>query len=467
MIMHTRPHTTLQLLIGLAFLLAAGGPAAAADALYFSFQPGGPLPAAPSSLLVQSPSFISVPAGTELLVHLMRGDELVSTSRLSFPQAYENTSLIPAVPVASFVPPGSSTGPGQPLPGASLTPGETDLAKVAMNPAGYRLLWTLSAGVMGTPGRAIVTGAPVSFVDLRLIGVSAASLLGDQKPGSVLFFSRYTSNASNPPREDTTITLTNTNPAASVFLRLFLINGGSCEPQKLDLCLAANQTLSYQMSDLDPGVKGYIVAVAVNQAGEPVQFNWLTGSAVVRQSAANIGRPFTSIIGAVAAAKRKEGAVKAGQNNEAELIFDDVNYDRLPLQSAFDGVPSQANAANATLFAFYRPPANLSGGGANTTVQITGWGTDALNQVTSSAGSVSTACYSDFAVAQLRLTPTPIAQLLPAGAVAWFAASTADAQPLLGVQLNSGLFNSGANGRPLSFAAEYRIKMPVSTVVCP
>jgi hypothetical protein len=169
----------------------------------------------------------------------------------------------------------------------------------------------------------------------------------------------------------------------------------------------------------------------------------------------------------VAVAKRKEGAVKAGQNNEAELIFDDVNYDRLPLQSAFDGVPSQANAANATLFAFYRPPANLSGGGANTTVQITGWGTDALNQVTSSAGSVSTACYSDFAVAQLRLTPTPIAQLLPAGAVAWFAASTADAQPLLGVQLNSGLFNSGANGRPLSFAAEYRIKMPVSTVVCP
>jgi hypothetical protein len=460
---------TLPILLVLCCISIAisSAPVAAADALYFSFQPGGALPAIPSSLLIQSPSFISVPAGTVLSVHLMRGDSLVSTSRLSFPQAYENTSLIPAVPVASFVPLGTSAGPGQPLPGASLVSGEADLTKVSMEPASYRLLWALSAGVMGTPGRAIVTGAPVSFVDLKLIGVSSATLLGDQKPGSILFFNRYTSNASNPPREDTTINLTNTNPAAGVNVRLFLINGATCEPQKVEVCLAAQQTVSYLMSDLDPGIKGYIVAIAVNQLGEPIQFNWLSGNTVVRQSAANIGRSFTAMVSAIAIAKRKEGELKAGQNNEAEMVFDDVVYDRLPLQNAFDGVPSQANAANATTFSFYRPLASLNGGPTNATVQISGWGTNQLNQVVSSAGSVSTACYGDFPVSQLRLTPTPIAQLLPAGATAWFAASTADAQPLLGVQLNSGLFNSGGNARATSFATDYRIKVPVSVVTCP
>ena len=441
--------------------------AAAAAALYFSFQPGGSLPTMPSSLLIQSPNFISVPAGTALSVHLMRGDTLVSTSKLSFSRAYENTSLIPSVPVASFVPPGASTEPGEPLPGASLVPGEADLTRVAMEPALYRLLWVLSAGVMGTPGRAIVTGAPVSFVDLKLIGVSSASLLGDQKPGSLLFFNRYTSNASNLLSEDTTINLTNAHPATSVFVRLFLINGATCEPQKMELCLAAQQTVSYQMSDLDPGIKGYVVAVATNQLGEPIQFNWLSGNTIIRQSAANTSRPFTSMVSAIAVAKRKEGELKPGQNNEAEMIFDDVNYDRLPLQNAFDGVPSQVNAANATIFAFYRPLPNLGGGPASATVQITGWGSNQLNQVVTSNGSVSTACYNDFAVSQIRLLPTPVAQLLPSGATAWFAASTANSQPLLGVQLNSGQFNSGGNARALSYAAEYRIKVPVSTVVCP
>ncbi|MGH9843105.1 MAG: hypothetical protein ACREEM_30575 [Blastocatellia bacterium] len=457
---------TLLALVLFPICISPAG-AAAADALYFSFQPGGALPTTPSSLLIQSPSYVSVPAGAALLVHLMRGDTLVSTSKLTFPRAYENTSLIPPVPVASFIPLGTSTGPGEPLPGASLVPGEADLIKVALEPAAYRLLWTLSAGVMGTPGRAVVTGAPVSFVDLKLIGVSSASLLGDQKPGSVLFFSRYTSNASNPPREDTTINLTNTSPAASIFVRLFLINGATCEPQKVEICLAAQQTVSYQMSDLDPGIKGYVVAVATNQLGEPIQFNWLTGNTIIRQSAANIGGPFTSMVGAIAIAKRKEGELKPGQNNEAEMIFDDLNYDRLPLQSAFDGVPSQVNAANATLFAFYRPLANLGGGPANATVQITGWGRNELNQVVTSNGSVSTACYNDFAVSQIRLLPTPVAQLLPSGATAWFAASTSDSQPLLGVQLNSGQFNSGGNARALSYAAEYRIKVPVSVVTCP
>lgn len=438
----------------------------AGDALYFSLQPGSALPVMPSSLLVQSPSFISVPAGAVLTVRLMRGEEVAATSKLSFPQAYENTALIPSVPIAIFVPLGTSSGTGQPLPGASLISGEADLTRVAAEPALYRLVWELSSGVMGTPGRAIATGAPVSFIDLKLLGVSSAALLGDQKPGSILFFNRYTSSASNPAREDTMLNLTNTNPSTSTFVRMFLVNGTTCEVQRIDLCLAARQTVSYQMSDLDPGIKGYIVAVATNQAGEPVNFNWLTGNTMVKQGAANALVPFTTTISAFAVAKRSAGEVKAGTNNEAELIFDDAQYDRLPMQSAFDGIRSQANSANLTTLAMYRPLPSLSTGTANATIQITGWSVNGANQVISSTTNLTTACYGDFSVGALRLSPTPIGQLLPAGSTGWFGVATSDSQPLMGVQINSGPFNGGGNARSLSYVTDYRIKVPVATMTC-
>ncbi|MFN8001241.1 MAG: hypothetical protein U0X75_09530 [Acidobacteriota bacterium] len=436
------------------------------DALYFSLQPISALPPAPSSLLVQSPSYVDVPAGTVLSVHLLRGDTLISTSTLSFQQSYINPTLVPPVPVASFVPLGSSTSGGQPLPNATLTAGAADLTKVAQEPGAYRLLWMLDGGVMGTPGRAIATGAPVSFVDLKLSAVSSATILGDQKPGSVLFFNRYTSSASNPARENTMINITNTSATQSTFVRLFLVSGSTCQTTELQLCLSAQQTVSYVMSDIDPGIRGYIVAVATNQQGEPVQFNWLTGNAVVKQPATNVGGTFTAVLNALAIAKRKEGVVTpvAGFS---EMVFDDVVYDRLSAQVAFDGVPSQSNASNVTTVSLFRPLTNLDGGPTNANLQLTTWAKDAQNQVVSGSGNVTVACYSDVALSTLRLTPRTVAQLLPAGSFGWLAASAADSLPVFGAQLNSGEFNSGGNGRALNFSAEYKIRLPIDPVTCP
>ncbi len=455
----------IVLIAGASTIDAAG--LSSGDALYFSLQPTSPLPPLPSSLLIQSPSYIDVPAGATLEVYLLRGNTLASRSRLAFPQAFFSDRLVPAVPVASFVPTGTPTSAGEPLPGAILTPGEADLSRVAMEPAQYRLLWTLSAGVIGTPGRAIFTGSPVSFVDLRLSAISSATAVGDQKPGSVLFYNRYTSNASNPARENTAMNLTNTSPTANVFVRLFLINSATCQTLEVGLCLTAQQTLSFLLSDIDPGVKGYAVAVATNQAGEPIQFNWLTGTVIVKQSAGIFSGTSASVLGAITIAKRKDGAVTAGSGNEAEMIFDDVNYDRLPAQIAYEGVPSQINAANTTIVSLYRPAPTLAGGPANTSIQITGWGRNDQNQVVTSNGNLSVACYSDVAVSTLRLMPTPISQLLPSGSTAWFAASTLDLQPLLGAMQNSGEFNGGVNARALSFSSEYRIRVPISPVTCP
>lgn len=438
------------------------------EALYFSFSlaPNTTLPSAPSSLLIQSPSYIDVPAGAILTVHLMRGESVISTSTLTFQQPYSNPRLVPAMPVASFLPSGTPPGGGSSLPNATLVPGQTDLTKVAMDPAQYRLLWMLSAGVMGTPGLAVATGVPVSFVDLKLSAVSAATIVGDQKPGSVLFFNRYTSNASNSNRENSTLNLTNTSPAATVYVRLFLVTAATCQTSEIQLCLAPQQNASLVMSDLDPGVKGYAVAIATNLQGEPIQFNWLTGNVVIRQPASNISGSYNSILGAVAIAKRKEGNVP-NVNGLAEMVFDDVTYDRLPGQIAFDGIPSQISATNATIVSLYRPLADLSGAVSSVGVQITGFGQNSQGQVISSTGTLSSACYSDVVMGAFRLQPSPINQLLPSGAIGWLAASSNDLLPLMGAQFNSGEYNSGSNARPLSFTSEYRIKVSVSPVTCP
>jgi hypothetical protein len=448
-------------------LLAASRVATAGsgDALYFSLLPVSPLPTQPSSLLIQSPSVINVPQGALLSVHLLRGDILVATSTLEFQQAFESDRVVPPVPIAAFVPAGSPTDGGQPLPGAKMTSGAADLNRLAGDLSRYRLMWVLSSGVMATPGRAVATGSTIGFVDLKLSAISAATAVGDQKPGSVLFFNRYTSSASNPALEDTKLNLTNTSPNATAYVRLFLVNSATCETTDYGICLAAQETMSLQLSDLDPGVKGYLVAVATNPQGEPIQFNWLIGNVIVKQSAANIGRLFTAVLGGMAIAKRNSSVV-ANTNGVAEMIFDDVNYERLPGQIAFDSVPSQFNGSNSTTVSLFRPTPNLTGEVTSTSVQLTAWGRDDQNEVISTGGNVLATCYSDFAVVALRFNPTTIAQLLPTGATAWFAASSVEGQPLMGSHLNSGDFNGGGNARPLTFVTEYKIRVPVTPVTC-
>ena len=60
---------------------------------------------------------------------------------------------------------------------------------------------------------------------------SAAALAQDPndiKPGSVLFFNRYTSDGADPARENTQINITNTHATQSVTLHLFAVEGSSC-----------------------------------------------------------------------------------------------------------------------------------------------------------------------------------------------------------------------------------------------
>src|SRR6185436_5759238 len=107
-------------------------------------------------------------------------------------------------------------------------------------------------------------------VALALFSVTAAAqipitypangILSDYRPGSVLFYPKYTSNPSTPQQGDTQINITNTNPTLDVSIHMFAVDGSSCSVADFFISLTPNQTASFLMSDLDPSVTGYLVA---------------------------------------------------------------------------------------------------------------------------------------------------------------------------------------------------------------
>ncbi|MGH9801358.1 MAG: hypothetical protein ACRD82_13415, partial [Blastocatellia bacterium] len=108
---------------------------------------------------------------------------------------------------------------------------------------------------------------------------SANSPVSDQKPGSVLIYNIYTSST-DPNRQNTRINLANTHTVRPAFVHLFFVAEG-CSVADSYVCLTANQTASFLASDLDPGTSGYLVAVATNSIGCPINFNYLIGDEYV------------------------------------------------------------------------------------------------------------------------------------------------------------------------------------------
>lgn len=99
----------------------------------------------------------------------------------------------------------------------------------------------------------------------------------DQKPGSVLFFPVYTSSASNPAAQNSQLNLTNTSSTSAAFVHTFWI-ANNCQVADRYICLTAQQTVSIDTFEQDPGVTGYMMAVAVDgQTGCPIIFNHLIG----------------------------------------------------------------------------------------------------------------------------------------------------------------------------------------------
>lgn len=275
------------------------------------------------------------------------------------------------------------------------------------------------------------------------------SHLSDMKPGSVLFFNKYTSNPGNPDQGDTQINITNTNQTQDAAVHLFLVDGATCSVADSFIFLTANQTTSFRVSDFDPGITGYIVAVAV-AGGAPTQFNWLIGDEYIREADNRVAN-----LAAVSIARISAADVVPDIDGTASLIFNGTEYERLPASVAVSSFNSQADAN--TQVNIYVPSNNLiTGASSSTSLFLLVY--DDTEQVVSTTARVG--CYAAIQLSSLRLVGGNINNFVPSGRTGWIR-FTGGGRPLLGASIQRGsVFSGGHNLHALTLLPTYTIQVP-------
>ncbi len=188
---------------------------------------------------------------------------------------------------------------------------------------------------------------------------SAAS--SDQKTGSLLVYNIYTSGSTNFTSQNSRLALTNTSDVLGVAVHLFFVDGATCSVADSYVCLTANQTINFLASDLDPGVTGYLIALAVNAQGCPVRHNFLVGDLYVKFSSGHSGN-----LGAEAFAAQYDTFTGCNATSStASLVFDVPgvanSYNPLPRTVATDNLPD-LSSNNSTMLIVNRIGGNLATG---------------------------------------------------------------------------------------------------------
>ncbi len=149
------------------------------------------------------------------------------------------------------------------------------------------------------------------------------------KPGSLLIFDIYTSTMGDPT-QNTKMNITNTHPTRPVTVHFFFVNQLDCFLADAYICLTANQTFSFLASEYDPGITGFLFAVAVNANGLPISHNYLIGDLYVK-SAFGTTSYFQANLGAMAFSAR--------------ALLDPLGVGGLVPQPWIDGAPGLVKAA--------------------------------------------------------------------------------------------------------------------------
>lgn len=305
----------------------------------------------------------------------------------------------------------------------------------------------------------------------------------DMKLGSVLFFNYYVSDPNNLAAVDTTFNITNAHPTSDIAIHLFFVDSTTCNVADAFFCLTRSQTASFRASDMDPGVAGYVIAVAVDSAGRPVSFNALAGEAMIGTAT---GHRF--LLPAVVAARR-DGASASPINSDgqtATMFFNNAQYDLLPQTLVLDSFPSQvagigAPAANTVLYV-YSPLPNLA---AIDAFSGTLFFLVYDDQEQSFSASMGLNCFLASAkqrISSLRTTPN-LNTVVPSGHTGWAAfyglgqrtvtsnttggTITLSNVPLMGATATRfGNFNGGHNLRLATTFAGYSISIPIIIPNC-
>ncbi|MBI1761725.1 MAG: lamin tail domain-containing protein [Acidobacteria bacterium] len=260
-----------------------------------------------------------------------------------------------------------------------------------------------------------------------------------QKAGSVLIFNLYTSNASDPARQNTRLSLTNTNDTALAYVHLFFVNSDTCAVSDVYTCLTPFQTTSFLASDIDPGVTGYLVAVAVNaQFGCPINFNYLIGDAEVKLASGH-----QASLGAESFAALANPPVPCDQFVlQPKLAFDGVHYNRAPRTLAISNLASVEDG-NSTLLVLNRLGGDLSG-----TVEplgkLAGWLYDDAEKRFSYTAQGGCQLRQVLSNSFPRTTPR-YGQIIPSGQTGWLKIWAGEDYGILGAAIN---FNPNAKSLP-------------------
>jgi len=180
-------------------------------------------------------------------------------------------------------------------------------------------------------------------------------LVSDHKPGSILFFNVYTSDATDSKEQNAKFAITNTSPTVGVAVHIFFVDGMSGSPADFIFCLTPSQTISFESVELDPNTEGYIIVIATNADGAPIVHNHLIGDVYVKFSSGH-----RAGLGALAVAARNVPTVLA-TDSAVDIEFNGVSFDKLPLTLAVDNIPSRINN-NDTMVFINRPAGDLTNG---------------------------------------------------------------------------------------------------------
>lgn len=286
----------------------------------------------------------------------------------------------------------------------------------------------------------------------------------DQRPGSVLIFPIYSSSASNPNQQNTRINLTNVHTLSPSYLHLFFVDGTTCSVADNFLCLTPNQTASFLVSDLDPGVTGYIIAVSVDSKGCPANFNYVIGSEFIKLTSGHSAQLAAEAVVAI------DPPVCAPGDSTAQINFNSANFQQLGRVIAADGLPSRADG-NDTLIVVNRIEGNL-GLGATTLGTLFGIFYDDSENALSFSFTGSCQFMNALSNSFPRTTPR-FETFIPAGRSGWLKIGLSGSDnngAIVGAILNSTStlsgFNGGRNFHKLTLSSNASLTIPVFPPSC-
>ncbi|MBK9708286.1 MAG: DUF11 domain-containing protein [Acidobacteria bacterium] len=260
----------------------------------------------------------------------------------------------------------------------------------------------------------------------------------DLKPGSILIFPIYTSDPSIGSRQNTRINLTNTDQLRPAFVHLFFVDGTTCSVADNYICLTPNQTTSFLASDLDPGVTGYIIAVAVDSLGYPASFNYLIGDSYIKLSSGHSANLAAESVWAL--------NIPAWNltSSTATINLNGTQYSQLGRVVAADNLPSTEDG-NSTLLILDR----IGGDMTNVADNIGSIFGLVYNDVENSFSFTTTqqSCQIRLPLSSSFPRSTPrYNQIIPAGRTGWIKFTLQNEGALIGATINNTVNPNGFRG---------------------